>query len=99
LLAWKNSERGPIIGEPSAGSTGLTLFFRLPGGGNALVCAKRDTFPDGREWVGKGIFPDISVQSSLVDIRSGKDAVLEKALDYLHSLKESGDGLSHAAVR
>jgi carboxyl-terminal processing protease len=93
LLAWKNSGRGPIMGEPSAGSTGAQIFFQLPGGGNARVCIKRDTFPDGREWVGKGIFPDILVQPSLVDIRLGKDTVLEKALDYLHSLKESGKQL------
>jgi carboxyl-terminal processing protease len=93
LLAWKNSGRGPIIGEPSAGSTGTSLFIQLPGGGNARVCTKRDTFPDGREWVGKGIFPDIPVQPSLVDVKAGKDSVLEKALDYLYSLKESGKRL------
>lgn len=55
LVAWKNSDRGKIIGEPSAGSTGQPLFFQLPGGRSACVCTKRDTFPDGTEWVGKGI--------------------------------------------
>jgi carboxyl-terminal processing protease len=47
LLAWKNSGRGPIIGEPGGGSTGQPLYFRLPGGGSARVCTRRDTFPDG----------------------------------------------------
>src|SRR2546430_16836456 len=59
LVAWKNSGRGKTIGEPSGGSTGLPLSFQLPGGGSARVCTKRDTFPDGTEWVGKGIEADV----------------------------------------
>ena len=61
LVAWQNSGRGKIIGEPSGGSTGQLLPFTLPGGGTARVCTKKDTFPDGTEWVGKGIDPDLLV--------------------------------------
>ena len=83
LVAWKNSGRGKMIGEPSGGSTGQPLFFQLPGGGSARVCTKRDTFPDGTEWVGKGIEPDILVRPTVADIRAGRDTVLERALAFL----------------
>ena len=82
LVAWKNSDRGKIIGEPSAGSTGQPLFFQLPGGRSACVCTKRDTFPDGTEWVGKGI-EDILVRPTIADARTGRDTVLDRAVEFL----------------
>jgi hypothetical protein len=85
LVAWKGSARGKIVGEPSGGSTGQPLAFQLPGGGSARVCTKRDTFPDGTEWVGKGIAPDILVRPTIADIRAGRDAVLDRALEVVKS--------------
>ncbi len=85
LVAWRNSGRGKVIGETSGGSTGQPLFFSLPGGGTARVCTKRDTFPDGREWVGIGIHPDIEVHPSIRDVFARKDTVLERALKFLAS--------------
>jgi C-terminal processing protease CtpA/Prc len=81
LVAWKNSGRGKLIGEPSGGSTGQPLSFKLPGGGSARVCTKRDTFPDGTEWVGKGIAPDILVRPTVADVRAKRDTVLERAIE------------------
>ena len=71
------------MGEPTHGSTGQPLSLELPGGGTARISAKRDFYPDGREFIGLGVQPDILVQSTVDDIRAGRDAVLEKALDYL----------------
>jgi carboxyl-terminal processing protease len=85
LVAWKDSGRGKIVGEPSGGSTGQPLSFTLPGGGSARVCTKKDMFPDGSEWVGKGIDPDILVQATVADVQAGKDTVLNRALAYLAS--------------
>jgi len=83
LVAWKSSGRGKIIGERSGGSTGQPLFFTLPGGGSARVCTKKDTFPDGTEWVGAGIQPDIEVRQTRADLIAGIDTVLQRALLYL----------------
>ncbi len=83
LVAWRNSGRGKIIGERSGGSTGQPLFLKLPGGGSARVCTKHDTFPDGGEWVGKGIEPDILVRTRLTDIKTGRDTVIAAALRFL----------------
>lgn len=67
------------IGEPTFGSTGQPLMFDLSGGGAARVCTKQDTYPDGREFVGYGIQPDIEVKKTLEDYLNSKDPVLEKA--------------------
>jgi carboxyl-terminal processing protease len=79
-VAFDAMERGPIVGEPTGGSTGQPLFFQLPGGGRAQVCAKRDTYPDGRPFVGRGILPDVAVAPTLEDLRAGRDPVLAAAL-------------------
>jgi carboxyl-terminal processing protease len=88
LVAWKNSGRGKIIGEPSGGSTGQPLSFTLPGGGTARVCTKKDTLSDGTEWVGKGIDPDLLVHPVLADVRAGRDTALDRALAFLKSAVE-----------
>lgn len=71
------------IGEPTYGSTGQPLSFNLPQGGLARVCTKKDTYPDGREFVGIGIQPDILVSKSITDFIENKDPILEKALEFL----------------
>lgn len=75
------------IGEPTFGSTGQPMLFELPGGGNARVCTKKDTYPDGREFVGYGIQPDITVKQSLDDYLKEEDPVLDRAVKYLKEQK------------
>jgi len=71
------------IGENTFGSTGQPFQFDLPGGGSARICTKKDTYPDGREFVGYGIKPDIEVKKTVKDYLSGKDPVLKAAPNYL----------------
>jgi len=78
--------RGKIVGEPTGGSTGNPLRFALPGGGSALICTKHNRNPDGSEFVGVGVKPDIPVKVTIADVRAGRDPVLEAALDYLHTI-------------
>ncbi|MBC6493035.1 S41 family peptidase [Flavihumibacter stibioxidans] len=76
-------KRGVIIGQPSGGSTGQPLFIKLPGGGTFRVCIKKDTYPDGKEFVGVGIQPNIFVPESADSFVKGEDVELNKALEYL----------------
>ena len=71
------------MGEPTHGSTGQPLSLDLPGGGSARISAKRDYYPDGREFIGRGIQPDILVRPNVEDVRAGRDVVLERALEHL----------------
>lgn len=71
------------IGSPTFGSTGQPYHFFLPGGGLARVCTKQDTYPDGTEFVGIGIIPDIPVEQTLSDYMNNVDTVLESAIQFL----------------
>lgn len=82
------SGRATLVGEKTGGSTGQKLVVKLPGGergGMVDICTKRDTYPDGREFVGVGIIPDVEVHPTPADIAADRDVVLEKGLEVLRS--------------
>lgn len=83
LIYADNQKHMTKIGEKSFGSTGQPFSFDLPGGGSARICTKKDTYPDGREFVGYGIKPDIEITPTLNDYLKKKDVVLEEAIKYL----------------
>ena len=80
LVAFDQLQRGLIVGEASGGSSGQPLSFELPGGGMARICVKRDTYQDGREFVGKGVMPHIEARPTLQSVRTGDDPVLAAAV-------------------
>lgn len=82
-VAFDYMKRGKLIGLPTGGSTGQPVPFSLPGGGSARVCGKKDSYPDGKEFIGLGIMPDIVVKKTIKDLLNGTDAAKEKALDVL----------------
>lgn len=71
------------MGQPSNGSTGNPILFRLDGGIVFQICSKKDTYPDGREFVGYGVQPDIEVIPTVQDFIRGYDRGLQEALNYL----------------
>ena len=86
-LAFDLMKRGLIIGEPTGGSTGQPLLFSLPGGGSARVCTKKDTYPDGKAFVGVGVQVNKLVPTRVADFRAGKDTQLEAALQEIKTMK------------
>jgi len=83
LVAFRNSGRGSIIGETSAGSTGQTAVLKLAGEWQLRVTVTRDAFPDGTEFMRTGIAPEIPVEVRVEDVLAGRDAVLDRAREYL----------------
>ena len=79
-VAFINAKRGDLIGTSTAGSTGNSINFDLPNGGYGQVTYKRDFFPDGKEFVGIGIEPNILVETKIDDIITNKDSVLIRAI-------------------
>ena len=79
-VAFINAKRGGLIGTKTAGSTGNSMEFDLPYGGYGQVTFKRDFFPDGKEFVGVGIEPDIVVITKIDDIITNNDSVLNRAI-------------------
>ncbi len=82
-LLFDIANRGIIMGEPTGGSTGQPLYFNLPGGGRARICTVRSYYPDGKEYVGCGIQPDILIHQTVEDFLNGEDTVLKEAYKYL----------------
>ncbi|MEN1786373.1 MAG: S41 family peptidase [Bacteroidota bacterium] len=83
LIAAESIALGQTVGENTFGSTGQPMFMRLPGGGSARICTKRDMYPDGKEFVGYGIKPDIVVEASIQDFIAGTDKAMEVAIKTL----------------
>lgn len=83
LVPLKFSKRALLIGEKTAGSTGNPIAVALPGGGTFRVVSKRDMFPDGKEFVGIGIIPDVEVKVTQQDIIGKNDPVLNKGIEVI----------------
>lgn len=80
VVAFDAMHRGRIVGEPTGGSTGSPMMLDLPGGVVALICSKRDTYPDGKAFVGVGITPQVEVRPTVTDFRADRDTVLQAAV-------------------
>jgi C-terminal processing protease CtpA/Prc len=77
-VAFDYMKRGKIIGQPTGGSTGQPVSFDLPGGGTARVCGKRDSYPNGKEFVGVGIIPDIVIMPTINDLKEEQGNSFDK---------------------
>jgi C-terminal processing protease CtpA/Prc len=66
------------IGQNSAGSSGQPLVFSLPGGISARVCAKRDALPNGEDYIGLGIEPDIKIEELEDPVKVAKSVFYKK---------------------
>lgn len=83
IAAFRAAGRGVIIGEPSAGSPGDVATFSLPKSWGVQFSVARHQAPDGTEFAGIGIKPDILVSRTVNDLLAGNDAALERAREYL----------------
>jgi C-terminal processing protease CtpA/Prc len=91
LVSLDSIGRATFVGQKTSGTTGQPLFLSLPGGGQVRICTKRDSYPDGREYVGCGVSPHVCVEPAIDDILTGRDIVLEKGIEVLRD-KIRGSG-------
>lgn len=83
IAAFRGAGRGFVIGARTAGVAGRAITVPLPRNWQFRLTVTRHLFPDGREFAGDGIAPDIEVAEVLRDLRDGRDAALERARQYL----------------
>ncbi|RYY97050.1 MAG: peptidase S41 [Chitinophagaceae bacterium] len=83
LIHADNQKHMTRVGEHTFGSTGQPYMFELPGGGSARICTKKDSYPDGREFVGYGIKPHVEVTRTVNDYLTKNDPALIKAQELL----------------
>lgn len=79
LIPLRTQRRATLVGEATCGSSGQPLSFAIFGA-DVRICTKWDRFPDGTEFVGLGIIPDVEVHRTKEDVATGRDAVLETAI-------------------
>src|SRR5262249_38474598 len=83
LMAFQAGNRGPGFRATSAGSTGQTAVFALPGAWKLRLTVSRDALPSGKEFVPLGLAPQFPVEVRVEDVLAGRDAVLDRARAYL----------------
>jgi C-terminal processing protease CtpA/Prc len=92
LIYLYNAKNITRVGDNTNGSTGQPLQIELPGNGTAWICTKKVNLPDGEEFIGIGIKPQIVVKQTLNDILypSRYDTQLSEALNFLQKKKRLG---------
>jgi len=80
--AIQDRKAGKIIGEKTFGKGSVQEFVELSDGSAVKITVAKWLTPNGRQINDEGIAPDIEVSES-----EGKDAVLDRALEYLKTDK------------
>jgi carboxyl-terminal processing protease len=73
------NDRATVIGERTSGSTGQPYMHGFDEEMSFRVSTKRAYFPDGSQFEGVGIEPNIEIVPTPADLRAGRDPVLERA--------------------
>ncbi len=64
IALFKGMKRAKLVGNPTGGSTGNGVRLQLNNLIAANICSKHDTAPDGTEFVGIGIVPDVLINET-----------------------------------
>ena len=81
VLRFKDGHRGLVLGEQTNGSTGQPFFVNFPEFAMSFrVSTKREYFPDGHQFEGVGVTPDVTIQRTIAELKHGTDDQLEQAV-------------------
>jgi C-terminal processing protease CtpA/Prc len=72
-----------FIGAPTAGADSVLTNFIIPGNITVSLSGEDIRHANGGKLQRLGLQPNVNVSPTLTGIRTGKDEVLEKAIDYL----------------
>jgi len=79
VMPLKDTRRAVVIGETTQGSSGNPYRADLGKGMRIAIGAVRYRFPDGTQFEGIGIAPDVTIERRISDIAVARDTVLERA--------------------
>ena len=82
---------GTLIGETTAGTSGLISHFSVPGGLAIRFTAIRLVDATGATLHGRGLAPDLVVSPTLAGVRAGRDEILEAGLVVAQQLAQRAD--------
>jgi len=87
VLALVEARRVITVGRVTAGSTGNPVVLSIAGGGLVRYSTSVFRRPNGETVEGMGIAPDVPVEWTLADVRSGRDPDLERAIAILEGAR------------
>lgn len=83
-MSFRAGENTTIIGSTTAGADGNVSTIILPGGLRTMISGIGVYYPDGKETQRIGIIPDVRVEPTINGIKTGRDEVLEKAIEIIN---------------
>ncbi|MEG2936206.1 MAG: S41 family peptidase [Clostridium sp.] len=86
-MALRMAPNAVVIGENSVGADGDVSYINLPGGVTTAISGIGIYTPETFETQRVGVKPDIYVKPTIEGIRSGKDELLEKAIEIVKDKK------------
>lgn len=86
-LAYQAHPNAVVVGSQTAGADGNVSHIILPGGLKTMFSGIGIYYPDGRETQRVGVAVDIEVRPTAAGLAAGKDEVLERAVEWIHSGK------------
>jgi carboxyl-terminal processing protease len=87
--AIKDHRRGKLVGRMTNGSLLSSDVFPLPDGGLVTVPTRDFRSASNRRLEGVGVAPDVRVLPTLEDVRAGRDATLERAVQLIRASANS----------
>jgi C-terminal processing protease CtpA/Prc len=87
VMALQTVDGAITVGRQTSGADGNIADFTFFDDKTTWITGLGVFYPDGRETQRIGIVPDINVPLTVEDIRSGRDAILEKALEIANEVE------------
>jgi carboxyl-terminal processing protease len=81
LMPLKTTGRATIIGQKTQGTSGQPFLYNFGNGMLFRVSSKRMYLPDGSQFEGLGIQPDVKINRTITDWKGGKDPEFDRALE------------------
>ncbi len=83
-MAYRVHPNATVMGSTTAGADGNVSPIVLPGGISTAISGIGVYYPDGRETQRVGIVPDVVVVPTVAGVKTGRDEVLERAVQFIN---------------
>lgn len=82
-MAYEVNPNATVIGSTTAGADGNVSKISLPGDISTTISGIGVYYPNGKETQRVGIIPDIELRPTIKGIKSGRDELLDKAIEVI----------------
>jgi len=82
-LFFEAANKTEFVGTPTAGTLSVVTNFAIPGGATISFSGEDIRHANGGKLQRLGLQPNLNAAPTLTGIRTGRDEVLDKALDYV----------------